>query len=179
LEACRRARALRGDEGHAQVAAAPSIWYGGGIDADARSAMSIRAVLLPLFVQVLLTFGLYFWMAYYRVSLLRKGAVDPRKVALREPNWPPHVLKVTYAAHNQLEIPMLFYVLTILAIVTHHADMAFVVLAWIFVIARIAHACVHTTSNIVPRRGPLFGLGLTVLLVMWVMFMVRILATAA
>jgi hypothetical protein len=138
--------------------------------------MSIRFVLLPLFVEVLLTFGLYFWMAWLRTSLLRSRTVHPRDIALREPNWPPHALKIANAAHNQLETPMLFYVLTILAIVTHHADVVFVVLAWLFVISRLAHAYVHTTSNIIAQRGPLFGIGLMVLLIMWVIFIVRILA---
>src|SRR5574340_1238560 len=114
--------------------------------------MSIRAALLPLFVQVLLTFGLWFWMAWQRTSLLRRRAVHPRDIALREPNWPKHALKVQNAAHNQLEIPMLFYVLTILSIVTHLADLTFVVLAWIFVVSRLVHAYVHTTSNIIARR---------------------------
>jgi hypothetical protein len=139
--------------------------------------MPIQFVLLPLFVEVLLTFALFFWMAYYRVTLLRRGAVHQDEIALREPNWPPHVLQVANAAHNQLEIPMLFYVLTILAIITHHADIVFIVLAWIFVLSRLAHAYVHTTSNLVVQRGPLFGIGLFVLLVMWVVFIVRILAS--
>ncbi|HEY5280076.1 MAG TPA: MAPEG family protein [Pseudolabrys sp.] len=140
--------------------------------------MSIRFVLLPLFVQVLLTFGLYFWMAWHRTSSLRSGAVRPGDIALREPNWPPHVLKVANAAHNQLELPTLFYVLTILSIITRHADIVFVVLAWIFVLSRLAHAYVHTTSNVISRRGPLFGIGMLVLLIMWVIFIVRILAGA-
>jgi hypothetical protein len=138
--------------------------------------MSLPTVLLPLFVQVLLTFGLYFWMAYYRTTLIRSRTVRMRDIALREPNWPPHVLKVANAAHNQLETPLLFYVLTILSIITHHADIAFVVLAWVFVLSRLAHAYVHTTSNDVRKRGPLFGVGLMVLAVMWVIFIVRILA---
>ena len=137
--------------------------------------MSLPVVLLPLFVEVLLTFGLFFWMAYYRVTLIRSRAVHPRDIALREPNWPPHVLQVCNAAHNQLEIPMLFYVLTILSIITRHADLVFVVLAWIFVLSRLAHAYVHTTSNRISQRGPLFGIGLLVLLIMWVIFIVRIL----
>jgi len=37
---------------------------------------------------------------------------------------------------------------------------------------------VHTTSNDVRRRGPLFGIGLLVLAVMWLIFIVRILAGA-
>ena len=109
--------------------------------------MTIRTILLPLFVQVALTFALWFWMAYYRVTLIRRGDVDPRNVALREPNWPPHVLQIANAAHNQLEMPILFYVLTILAIITRHADVLFVVLAWIFVILRLLHAYIHVTSN--------------------------------
>ena len=136
--------------------------------------MNIRFVLLPLFVEVLLTFGLFFWMAWHRTSSIRRRTVRMRDIALREPNWPPHVLKVANAAHNQLELPMLFYVLTILAILTRHADVVFVVLAWVFVVSRLAHAYVHTTSNDVRKRGPLFGIGLLVLLIMWVIFMIRI-----
>ncbi len=138
--------------------------------------MSIREVLLPLFVEVALTFVLWFWMAYYRFTLVRSRQVHPRDVALREPNWPRHVLQVGNAAHNQLEIPVLFYVLTILAIVTRHADLLFVVLAWLFVAFRIAHAYVHVTSNRVSLRGPLFGMSLLILFVMWLIFTVRILA---
>ncbi|MFN3657899.1 MAG: MAPEG family protein [Pseudolabrys sp.] len=137
--------------------------------------MTVTAVLLPLFVQVLLTFGLYFWMAYYRVTLIRSRAVRIRDIALREPNWPPHALKIANAAHNQLELPLLFYVLTILSIITRHADLVFLVLAWVFVLSRLAHAYVHTTSNDVRQRGPLFGIGLLVLFIMWVIFIVRIL----
>ena len=64
--------------------------------------MRIQFVLLPLFVQVVLTFVLWFWMAYYRVTLVRGRQVHPRDIALREPNWPPHVLKVANAAHAQI-----------------------------------------------------------------------------
>jgi hypothetical protein len=70
--------------------------------------MSIKYILLPLFVEVALTFILWFWMAYYRVTLVRRGEVQPRDVALRQPNWPPHVLQIHNAAHNQIETPMLF-----------------------------------------------------------------------
>ena len=48
--------------------------------------MSIQAVLLPLFVQVLLTFVLLFWAGGVRSAALRRGDVHPREAALREPN---------------------------------------------------------------------------------------------
>jgi hypothetical protein len=137
--------------------------------------MSIQAVLLPLFVEVVLTFVLLYWMAYHRTSLLRAGEIKSRDVALREPNWPPRLTQISNAFHNQLELPLLFYVLTILALMTRHADLLFVMLAWIFVVSRLVHAYIHVTSNDVRQRGPLFGLGALVLTIMWAIFMIRIL----
>ncbi|MFY9625844.1 MAG: MAPEG family protein [Rhodoplanes sp.] len=137
--------------------------------------MSLPAVLAPLFVQVALTFGLMCWLAYNRVTLIGSGAVKRKDIALREPNWPTRVLQIQNAVYNQFEIPFLFYVLTILAIVTRHADLLFVVLAWVFVLLRLVHAYIHVTSNDVQRRGLVFITGATVLMVMWAIFMLRIL----
>ena len=72
-------------------------------------------------------------------------------------------------------MPVLFYVLTILALITRHADLLFVVMAWIFVVLRLVHAYIHVTDNDVGRRGLVFGLGALVLMVMWAIFMLRIL----
>ena len=136
--------------------------------------MRIQFVLLPLFVEVVLTFVLLSWMAVLRQQDFRRG-VRKDQVALREPNWSVRTLQVGYCFANQFELPMLFYVLTILSIITHHADIVFLVLAGRFVLSRIAHAVVHTTSNNIMQRGPLFGLGMVVLLIMWIVFIVRIL----
>ena len=137
--------------------------------------MSIQTILLPLFVEVALTLGLLLWMFMARRDDLRSGAVHPSKIALREPNWPVRTQQVAYSFSNQFELPVLFYVLTILEIMTRHADLVFVVLAWIFVLMRFAQAYVHTTSNVVLRRGSFYVVGALVLIIMWVIFMVRIL----
>ena len=137
--------------------------------------MSIQAVLLPLFVEVILTFVLLYWMAYVRTRAIRIGEIKAQNIALREPIWPPGITQVGNAYHNQLELPVLFYVLTILSLVTRHADLLFVALAWIFVASRIVHAYIHVTDNNVNRRGPIFGLGALVLTIMWLVFIVRIL----
>jgi hypothetical protein len=136
--------------------------------------MTIRAVLLPLFVQVLLTFVLATWSGYLRVQAVRGGAVKARDVALREPNWPPQVLKVQYAFQNQLELPLLFYVLTILAWLTKQADLVFVVMAWLFVGLRVLHAAVHVSSNHLGHRAIVFITGATLLAVMWLIYILRI-----
>ena len=121
--------------------------------------MPIQFVLLPLFVEVALTLGLMLWMFMARRDDLRSGAVHPSKIALREPNWTTRTQQISYSFSNQFELPVLFYVLTILEIITRHADFVFVMLAWIFVIARLGQAYVHTTSNRVMWRGSIYGVG--------------------
>ena len=140
------------------------------------SLMSVMEILLPLFVQVVLTLVLGFWMGATRFTTLRSGQVHPRDIALRQPNWPARATQISNAFHNQIEIPILFYVLTILVLVTRTADFMFMLLAWIFVATRLAHAYVHVTSNRVRLRGGLFMLGVIVLAVMWALYMVRIIS---
>ena len=137
--------------------------------------MSIQAVLLPLFVEVTLTFVLLYWTAYLRTSALQAGEVRLGDIALRQPNWPVRATQVANAFHNQLELPILFYVLTILAWITRHADLLFVVMAWIFVALRLVQAYIHVTVNDVRRRGLAFIVGAIVLTLMWAIFMIRIL----
>jgi hypothetical protein len=137
--------------------------------------MSIQMILAPLFVQVVLTLAVGFWLPAIGIPAMRRGEVDPRNVALREPNWPTRVLQVRNSYQNQLELPVLFYVLTILAIITKHADLLFVIMAWIFVLSRLVHAYIHVTSNDLRLRGPWFGVGAFTLAIMWIIFMVRIL----
>ena len=93
---------------------------------------------------------------------------------MREPNWSTPTLQVAYSFSNQFELPVLFYVLTILEVMTRHADFLFVVLAWIFVAMRLLQAYVHTTSNVITHRGGFYIVGALVLMAMWIIFMVRI-----
>lgn len=133
-------------------------------------------ILLPVFVLVLMTFTLLVLMARSRVGALRRGEVKMADIALGQSNWPPRAQQISNCYHNQFQLPVLFYVLVVLAIITRHADYLFVALAWVFVLARIAHAYVHCTSNYVRHRFNAFLVGALVLLVMWIIFAVQILA---
>ena len=141
--------------------------------------MSVAAVLAPVFVQVALTFALLLWLAVLRTRALSSGAVRATDIALRERGWPAQAEQVANAVANQLEVPVLFYVLMILALITRKADLLFVALAWAFVAARLAHAFIHVGSNVVPARGAVFGLGLIILIATWIIFAARILLTGA
>jgi hypothetical protein len=138
--------------------------------------MSLQTVLLPLFVEVILTFALMLWMGALRGGDFRSGAVKPADVALREPNWPRRTMQTAYSFSNQFELPVLFYVLTILVWITRHAGYVFVVLAWIFVICRVLQAYVHVTSNTYRLRSTFYSVGAVVLLVMWAIYIAEVLS---
>ena len=137
--------------------------------------MGIQTVLLPVFVQVALTFALLFWMASARTRSVVRGETKIRDTALGQPAWPEQPTKISNCFNSQLQLPVLFYVLVIFALMTKLADLLFVVMAWLFVLLRLAHAYIHTTSNHVPTRFKVFAAGMLVLLLMWIIFAVRVL----
>ena len=139
--------------------------------------MSVQAVLAPVFAQVLLTFVLLFWAGGARFAALRSRVVRVGDIALGQRVWPARVQQISNAYQNQAELPVLFYVVIGLALLTGPADLLFVVLSWVFVAARVAHAFVHVTTNRLDRRFQAFVVGALILLLMWVIFAGRILAS--
>ena len=141
--------------------------------------MPLPAILAPLFVQVALTFALLVWTGRSRLAVLRAKEVRIGEVALGQRVWPQRVQQVSNAYQNQLEIPLLFYVLVVLAILTRKADLAFVALSWAFVASRTVHALIHTTSNRIQHRFMAFLVGVLLLMLMWIIFAARVLFGAA
>ena len=136
--------------------------------------MTVQMVLLPVFVQVALTFAMLFWMASARTRSVKSGETKIRDIALGQSAWPTRAQQISNNYASQFQIPVLFYVVVTLALFTRTADLIFVVLSWLFVMARIAHAYVHATSNHVPTRFNVFAVGVFVLLVMWIYFVFKI-----
>jgi hypothetical protein len=138
--------------------------------------MSLQSILVPLFVQTGLAFVLIIWMAKERTALLQRREVKWQDIALRQKAWPDRAQQIANCFENQFEKPGLFYALVVLAIITKRADLLFVVMEWLFVASRVAHAYVFTTSNYVPLHGQFFIAGTILLLFMWEIFALRILA---
>ena len=141
--------------------------------------MSVTAILLPVFVQVGLTFVLLFWMGRSRLAHIRAGEVRVKDIALGERNWPARAQQVANSYQSQFELPVLFYAIVALALITRKADLVFVVLSWVFVVSRLVHATIHTTSNRVQQRFTAFLVGVIVLMAMWIVFALRILSAEA
>jgi hypothetical protein len=141
--------------------------------------MSMSAVILPVLVQVGLTLILLLSLGRSRLSTLRTGEVKVRDIALGERVWPKRILQLQNAYQNQFELPVLFYALVALALVTRKADLLFVVMAWMFVGSRLVHAAIHVTSNKVSWRFQAFTIGVLILAAMWVIFGIRIFSAEA
>ena len=137
--------------------------------------MSVQMVLLPLFVQVFLTFALLMSMAMTRGQALKSGETRFKDIALRQPNWPARATAIGNCFANQFEVPVLFYVLIALALPLRHADLIIVMLSWVFVVTRFVHAGIFVSSNDLGRRSLAWFAGVLVLFVMWVYFALKIL----
>lgn len=141
-------------------------------------AMSNANLLLPLFVQVALTFVLMFWTARERTGSVARKETRMADIALGQPNWPARATQVANAFSNQFQLPVLFYVLVVLAIAMGQVTLPLVVLAWLFVVARLVHAYIHTGSNYVPHRFYAFAASFFVLVGMWGVFAAQVLMAA-
>ena len=137
--------------------------------------MSVQMVLLPGFVQVGLVFAVLLGMVAARTGSIKSGETKLRDIALRQPNWPERATAIANCFSNQFEIPVLFYVLIALALPLRHADLIIVMLSWVFVVTRFAHAGIFVTSNDVRTRSLAWFAGVLVLFAMWVYFALKIL----
>jgi hypothetical protein len=137
--------------------------------------MSVQMVLLPVFVQVGLVFALLLGMASARTRAIASGTTKIPDIALRQQNWPTRVTAISNCFANQFEVPVLFYLLIALALPLRHADLVIVMLSWVFVVTRFAHAGIFVTSNDVRTRSLAWFAGVLVAFAMWVYFALKIL----
>lgn len=77
---------------------------------------------------------------------------------------------------NLLELPVLFYALCVICLVTHRIDNMVLALAWVYVTLRTLHSLVHVTYNNVFHRLSLFAASSLVLVCMWIYVYVKIYA---
>ena len=88
-----------------------------------------------------------------RAGGARRPETSFKDIALGQPNWPARATQIGNCFSNQFEMPVLFYILIALALPLRHADLVIVLLSWVFVVTRFAHAGIFVTSNDVRQRG--------------------------
>ncbi|MEH2527298.1 MULTISPECIES: MAPEG family protein [unclassified Bradyrhizobium] len=137
--------------------------------------MSVQMVLLPVFVLVGLTFFLMLWMVTARTKAVKARETSLRDIALGQPKYPPRVAQIGNCFSNQFEVPLLFYCLIALALPLRRADLFIVLMSWVFVVTRFAHAGIFVTSNNIQQRSLAWFAGALVLLAMWIYFALKLL----
>lgn len=139
--------------------------------------MTQTAIFWPMIAHVALVTALYALLAVRRKAALTAGSVKVSQ--FRENlNEPPESLFVRNSLANQFELPVLFHVGCLALFTTGGAGTAALVLAWLFVVLRYAHAFIHVTSNRVRYRQPVFSAGFVVVVVMWLLLAVHLLGRA-
>jgi hypothetical protein len=136
----------------------------------------VIAILYPVFAQIILTFALLIATGLVRRTAILTPGFRVADIALDASRWPDEARKVANCYANQFELPVIFYVLCLIALMTGKADFLMVVLAWTFVVSRVVHAAIHTGSNNVPRRGAALAVGMLVLMIMTGVLLLRLLA---
>jgi hypothetical protein len=128
--------------------------------------MSSNHIFWPVLAQVLLTLVMFIVLGARKAKAIKAGKVNREQAALDNRVWPENVVKVSNNIANQFEVPILFYILCVVLYSINAAGTVAIVLAWLFVASRYAHAWVHVGSNYVPVRMRLFMVGCVVLLSM-------------
>jgi hypothetical protein len=133
--------------------------------------MRAEAIFGPVSVLALWTGAVILLTGLRRILAVRARRVSRNAFRVGEaPDVPEDVAVVNRNLMNLLEMPVLFYVVSIAFYVTHHVGRGPLVLAWVYVGLRLLHSWEHLTTNYVPRRLVAFALSNFVLVSLWVSF---------
>lgn len=135
--------------------------------------MSQELIFAPVGVLALLTFIVLGFIPARRFRAVFAGHVTADDFKLGESaRVPPEVAIPNRAYMNLLELPLLFYVGSILYFVAGRVDTAALALAWVYVALRVAHSAIHLSHNDVRQRLVAFAVSNFVLMAFWLWFFV-------
>ena len=137
--------------------------------------MGAFALVYPMAAMVLLTASVLVILFRSRVRAVREGKVTAHYFRIYQGESEPEG-SAQAARHfiNLFEAPTLFYAAGITAMVVGDTDVAVLVLAWAYVVARVAHALIHLGGNRIRHRLRAYFAGWLILLAMWIQVVVHV-----
>ncbi|QQR41004.1 MAPEG family protein [Devosia rhizoryzae] len=135
-----------------------------------------KLLILAMGAQVLLTVAILVLMGRERVPRVMSGEINVADIAVDRTAYPLKARLLSNSFDNQFQLPMLFFVATLLALQTGLVGWVEVVLATLFVALRYVHAIIHVSTNRVHRRFAAYSAGLAVLALFWLWLLFRILS---
>jgi hypothetical protein len=137
--------------------------------------MRPEKIFAPMSVLALWTGCMVFLVGFSRIRAVRAGRVRSGAFRLGESaDVPSDVTVWNRNLMNLLEMPLLFYVVSIAFYVTHQVTPRVVTLAWIYLALRLLHSLVHVTSNRILVRLSFYAVSNVVLLSLWIRFLSRL-----
>ena len=125
-------------------------------------------MLFPMLALMGWTFCVLLLMGRRRIGAVQGGRVHAREFAMGESAAVPADVGIVNRHYmNLLEMPLVFYAVCITFYVTQQADLAAVVLAWLFVALRLAHSAVHLGANRIVHRLAAFASSNFTLMGLW------------
>lgn len=121
------------------------------------------------------------WLKLYadRLGEMRARRIEPQ--ALATAHAAAGKLERTGAAENfrnLFEVPVLFYLLCVVLVLTGGSTPGFVAAAWLYVALRAVHSHIHATYNRVVHRFLVYVASTLLLFGMWGAFVARILSAS-
>lgn len=130
--------------------------------------MNRFSLVYPMFAMVLLTFGVLVALFRTRARSVRAGEMSASYFkTYQEGAEPEAAAKLARHFSNLFESPVLFYAACLAAMSTGQSSLLLVLLAWLYVALRCAHAFIHTGSNVLNHRIAAYFSSWVVLLLLW------------
>ncbi len=131
-------------------------------------------ILWPTFALVAWIYAIWFLMYVQRFALMRRTPPTLDDFATMEAGRRYFSPVEMPAANliNLFEMPVLYFALVPLLMLTHHANHIQVTLAWAYVALRAVHSFVQIVVKRVPLRFMVYLASCAVLLAMWIGFAV-------
>jgi len=135
--------------------------------------MSNAAIMAPVFAQIALIFATLAGVGSSRYMAVKAREVRVSDIALSSDGWSDKIKKVSNNYNNQMQLPLIFYIVVAFFILLGKVDLVAVVLAWAFVASRYVHTFIHVGSNQVLRRFQVFIIGAVIMMSLWVWLALR------
>ena len=140
--------------------------------------MTANAILWPTFALVALIFAVWLTLFFQRMAHMRRNpprAGDFATGAAAMSYFEP-VEMAANNLRNLFEMPVLYFALVPLLLVTGEAGTVQVALAWAYVALRAVHSWIHIGTKRVPHRFLVYLASCALLSAMWIGFAVETLA---
>jgi hypothetical protein len=130
--------------------------------------MQTDPILAPIGALALLTFVVLLNIPIRRFAAAAAGKVKREDFRYGESAQVPGSVSIPNRNYmNLLELPVLFYVICLIAMETGASGGLFLTLAWVYVALRALHSVIHLTYNNVFHRLSVFALSNGVVIAMW------------